>query len=184
MGRPSPTSEGAPLSLLGNGVKRRPSEARTSPSYPRSRCARLPSLPGAVSREATWWAMRDLNPRPPRCKRDALPAELIALGDQNKCAIRSDRSPRRRQFPGAVNSPTPSIQRVAQSLPRFELGLLRGGNLYLFACARIASFGGGASGHRESTKPHQPHFVTALERFCNRVEDRIDSPTRFRFSQF
>ena len=25
-----------------------------------------------------WWAMRDLNPRPPRCKRDALPAELIA----------------------------------------------------------------------------------------------------------
>jgi hypothetical protein len=24
--------------------------------------------------------MRDLNPRPPRCKRDALPAELIALG--------------------------------------------------------------------------------------------------------
>src|ERR1043165_4748012 len=25
-----------------------------------------------------WWAMRDSNPRPPRCKRDALPAELIA----------------------------------------------------------------------------------------------------------
>ena len=26
-----------------------------------------------------WWAMTDLNCRPPRCKRDALPAELIAL---------------------------------------------------------------------------------------------------------
>ena len=27
-----------------------------------------------------WWAMRDSNSRPPRCKRDALPAELIAQG--------------------------------------------------------------------------------------------------------
>ena len=25
-----------------------------------------------------WWAMRDSNPRHPRCKRGALPAELIA----------------------------------------------------------------------------------------------------------
>src|SRR5580658_3943201 len=25
-----------------------------------------------------WWAMRDSNPRPPRCKRDALLTELIA----------------------------------------------------------------------------------------------------------
>ena len=27
-----------------------------------------------------WWAMRDSNSRPSRCKRDALPTELIALG--------------------------------------------------------------------------------------------------------
>ena len=26
-----------------------------------------------------WWAMTDSNCRPSRCKRDALPAELIAL---------------------------------------------------------------------------------------------------------
>ena len=26
-----------------------------------------------------WWAMRDSNSRPSRCKRDALPTELIAL---------------------------------------------------------------------------------------------------------
>src|SRR6202045_4813953 len=35
---------------------------------------------GSVGANATWWAMRDSNPRPPRCKRDALPTELIALG--------------------------------------------------------------------------------------------------------
>jgi hypothetical protein len=28
---------------------------------------------------SAWWAMRDSNPRPPRCKRGALPTELIAL---------------------------------------------------------------------------------------------------------
>lgn len=27
----------------------------------------------------TWWAVQDLNLRPSRCKRDALPAELTAL---------------------------------------------------------------------------------------------------------
>src|SRR5262249_41575481 len=27
---------------------------------------------------SVWWAMTDSNRRPPRCKRDALPAELIA----------------------------------------------------------------------------------------------------------
>ena len=36
-----------------------------------------------------WWAMRDSNPRPPRCKRDALPAELIALGELARCRSRS-----------------------------------------------------------------------------------------------
>ncbi len=30
-----------------------------------------------------WWAMTDSNCRPPRCKRDALPAELIALNWEN-----------------------------------------------------------------------------------------------------
>jgi hypothetical protein len=30
------------------------------------------------NRTGDWWAMRGSNPRPPRCKRGALPAELIA----------------------------------------------------------------------------------------------------------
>ena len=29
--------------------------------------------------QQNWWAMTGSNRRPPRCKRDALPAELIAL---------------------------------------------------------------------------------------------------------
>jgi hypothetical protein len=39
----------------------------------------LRPLPAAALYVILWWAMRDSNPRPPRCKRDALPAELIAL---------------------------------------------------------------------------------------------------------
>src|SRR6266853_163857 len=38
--------------------------------------------------------MRDSNPRPPRCKRDALPAELIALGSPFPAC--GDAAPRRR----------------------------------------------------------------------------------------
>src|SRR5215468_4216566 len=72
-----------------------------------------------------WWAMRDLNPRPPRCKRDALPAELIAPG--RRVVLR-----RCLRF----NRPA-SIQRIAQSLTRFELGLLRCRDLDFLARARI-----------------------------------------------
>jgi hypothetical protein len=64
---------------------------------------------------AAWWAMRDSNPRPPRCKRDALPTELIApnplrpwpqprgrgrvvgpAGFPSRCQLSESRSP----FPG------------------------------------------------------------------------------------
>ena len=33
-----------------------------------------------------WWALKDSNPRPPRCKRDALPTELSAREKANKIA--------------------------------------------------------------------------------------------------
>ena len=29
------------------------------------------------NRRTEWWSRRDLNPRPPRCERGALPAELL-----------------------------------------------------------------------------------------------------------
>jgi hypothetical protein len=32
-------------------------------------------------KKTKWWAMRDSNSRHPRCKRGALPTELIALND-------------------------------------------------------------------------------------------------------
>jgi hypothetical protein len=35
--------------------------------------------PGIAKSLIYWWAVRDLNPRPSRCKRDALPTELTAL---------------------------------------------------------------------------------------------------------
>src|SRR5271166_1773013 len=50
--------------------------------------------------------MRDSNPRPPRCKRDALPAELIALGSRPLPLRRAPVRPRpqfresRKPFPG------------------------------------------------------------------------------------
>ncbi len=163
IGRPSPTSEGATLIS-----PRKPCQAW--PSKPVSRAQRQHSW--ALIDDLAWWAMRDLNPRPPRCKRDALPAELIALGGRTRSPIRAVRSPSTR-----------SIQRVAQSLSRFELGLFRSGNLYFFTGARIASFRRRASGHRKSAKADQPYFVAAFECFRNRVEDGIDSPTCFRLSQ-
>ena len=62
---------------------------------------------GRVSRgpafEMKWWAMTGSNRRPPRCKRGALPAELIAhggasviLGGAAECkgALESKRRPR------------------------------------------------------------------------------------------
>jgi hypothetical protein len=73
-----------------------------------------------------WWAMRDSNPRPPRCKRGALPTELIALSSGLGRIHDAD-------IPA-------SIQRVAQSLAWLELRLLRCGNLDLLAGPRIAPF--------------------------------------------
>src|SRR6516162_895966 len=78
----------------------------------------------ATPSESEWWAMRDLNPRPPRCKRDTLPAELIAPGRRvlRRCL--------------RFNRPA-SIQRIAQSLTGLELGLLRCRDLDFLARARI-----------------------------------------------
>src|SRR6516225_1791325 len=62
------------------GRRSKPTELR--PRGPRPVAAVLPLPPKGVKytrrRARDWWAMRDSNPRPPRCKRDALPAELIA----------------------------------------------------------------------------------------------------------
>src|SRR5215813_559245 len=72
-----------------------------------------------------WWAMTDSNRRPSRCKRDALPAELIAPGRRvvfRRCL--------------RLNRPA-SIQRIAQSLTGLELGLLRCRDLDFLARARI-----------------------------------------------
>src|SRR5262245_25501167 len=110
--------------------------------------------------------MRDSNPRPPRCKRDALPAELIA--PQPLIALRMRALP---VFGGSAGS----IKRVAQSLTRFELRLLRSGDLDFFARARITAFRGCPRGDREGAEPDEAHLVAAFQGVRDSIEYRVDS---------
>src|SRR5205085_8756078 len=129
-----------------------------------------------------WWAMRDSNPRPPRCKRDALPAELIALNrslrpEASGIASSSEADEHR----AASAARTPSVEFVAQPFAGFELGLLRRGDLNLFAGAGIAAFRGGPASHREGAKPDQTDFGAPLQRIGNGVKYRIDRLVGRRF---
>ena len=58
-----------------------------------------PATPGVTGRYSNqlnyhsnllldWWVLRDLNPRPPPCKGDALPAELSTLANQGRASLR------------------------------------------------------------------------------------------------
>src|SRR5260370_12499925 len=118
--------------------------------------------------------MRDSNPRPPRCKRDALPAELIAR--QPPCT-----GARALRPPSA--DPIASIKRVAQSLTRLELRLLRSRDLDFFAGAWIAPFGGRARGDGECAEPDEAHLVAALQGRREGVEHPVVSLARLRFSE-
>src|SRR4029077_4023462 len=119
--------------------------------------------------------MRDSNPRPPRCKRDALPAELIARQPPctGACALR----------PPSADS-IASIKRVAQTLARLELRLLRSRDLDFFAGAWIAPFGGRPRGDGECAESDEAHLVAALQRLRDGIEYRVDSLARLRFSEF
>src|SRR5437870_778058 len=118
--------------------------------------------------------MRDSNPRPPRCKRDALPAELIALGSR----FRLTEIPRRAGpvSPGAAAS----IQRIAQSLTRLEFGLLRRGNFDFLARARIASFGCRPRRYRKCAEADETDLVSVFQRILDRLEDCIYGLARLR----
>jgi hypothetical protein len=75
----APTRTLAPMGCQANEPQFRPANlARESNSnHPRDVVLNFP----ASTLWPPWWAMRDSNPRPPRCKRDALPTELIARAD-------------------------------------------------------------------------------------------------------
>src|SRR4051812_329476 len=100
-----------------------------------------------------WWAMTDLNRRPSRCKRDALPAELIARIDSCEPPSRS----KRRDAPS-------NVEFVAQALAGLELRLFRRGDLYLFPGSRIAPFGSSTLCDREGTKADETDLTSGLER--------------------
>ncbi len=62
-----------------------------------------------IRETALWWSGRDSNPRPPRCERDALPAELppqfsLLLGNRRGRTVSADSRPRKGFFPAAPNS--------------------------------------------------------------------------------
>src|ERR1700719_4272061 len=66
---------------------KRPSFARSILRVYPERSARPPVLPALQNRmfvEYFWWTRGDSNPRPPRCERGALPAELLAHEQQRK----------------------------------------------------------------------------------------------------
>src|SRR5579884_3710024 len=115
--------------------------------------------------------MRDSNPRPPRCKRDALPAELIAPRPSSATGVR-------------VAARASVVQRIAQALTGFELGLTRGGDLDLLAGARVAPFGGRARGNREGAEPDEANFIAAFQGVSDRFKDRVDGLGGLGFTQF
>src|SRR4051794_37926999 len=119
--------------------------------------------------------MRDSNPRPPRCKRDALPAELIALGAVAAAAM--GMTARR------VRNRLLLVELVAQTFARFELGLLRRGNLDLLAGPRVAPFRRCPARHREWADPYQANFAPAVQCVANRIENSIDGPVRRRLGE-
>src|SRR5215204_3633159 len=112
--------------------------------------------------------MTDSNRRPPRCKRDALPAELIAL----------DLSRRSAETPAS-----PLIELVTQPLARLELGLLRRGDLDLLAGARIASLRGGPRRHGEGPEPDETNLGAPPQRVGDRFKHRVDGLVRGRFGK-
>src|SRR5580704_13834201 len=95
--------------------------------------------------------MRESNPRPPRCKRDALPTELIARTDD----ALATRLP--------VRTSLRLVQRVPQTPARLELRLFRRSDLNLLAGTRVAPLRSRPTGDRESTETNQTHFARSEE---------------------
>src|SRR6266851_587789 len=119
--------------------------------------------------------MTDSNRRPPRCKRDALPTELIAP----TCRTRTP------QWGGGNRAGVAPllVELVAQALARLKLGLLRRGDPDLLAGPGVAPFRGGAGGNREGAKPDETNLAAPLQCIGDRVEHRLDRLVRSRFRQ-
>src|SRR5437879_4262725 len=70
--------------------------------------------------------------------------------------------------------PSALVEFVAQPLSGFELGLLRRGNLDLFAGAGIAAFRSSAAGNRERAEPDETDLGASLQRTGDRFKHRVD----------
>src|SRR5205085_6209625 len=80
-------------------------------------------------------------------------------------------------------APSPLVDLVAQPLAGLELGLLRRGDLDLFAGARVASLGRRASGHREGAEPNETNLAASLQRAGDRLKYRVNRLVCSRFGQ-
>src|SRR5271170_2120945 len=114
--------------------------------------------------------MKGSNLRPSRCKRDALPAELIAL--KLECSRRSSGSTR--IYVPNLKMRLRKIDGVLETLAGGEFRRLGSGDLHRLPGARIAALTGLALGHGETAKANEFHFVALLQRAGDHIERRLD----------
>src|SRR5882757_4880063 len=150
--------------------------------------------------------MTGSNRRPSRCKRDALPTELIApaLPDLFHQASAGKRIAENRPKPlyrnhagnatgrrakaqaaGAepVGDQRASVDGVFERLSGLELRLLRSRNIDLLARARVAPFGRGALRDDKRAEADETNFGPLLQRLGDGIEDGIDRARRITFGQ-
>ena len=140
--------------------------------------------------------MTGSNRRPPRCKRGALPAELIARRARNSGGnltpanrrgnlrslgrgARADKQTGRLGAAGrrcgTPRSGLPwSINGLLKPFACLELWLPRGGNLDLLAGPMVSAFAGGPIHDTERAKAHQPDIGSVLQRGRDAMEHTVD----------
>src|SRR5258705_13332246 len=80
---PRPRSCRLPSQSSSTGTQgRKSNESLIGSKERQTRHEQFTVLEGALSIFEIWWTRRDSNPRPPRCERGALPAELLAHEQQ------------------------------------------------------------------------------------------------------
>jgi hypothetical protein len=146
----------------------------------------------ACYRWSKWWAMTGSNRRPRRCKRRALPAELIAREDRTsntrfRSIPRLQRltylRPRQRNAGCPINGQPASdlpagrerlVNGDLQTLASLELRLVRRWNLNALPGPRVAPLRGCAPGDTEGTESDQTHFLTTGQGTGDRIEYAVN----------
>ena len=128
--------------------------------------------------------MKDSNLRHPRCKRGALPAELIAL-KKISYSLNDDRPTAKRKTGQRTLLQRDSVlvDGVLQAFACLEFRLVRRWNLDWFAGARITSFGRLPTRDAKRSETDKPDFRARLERTGDRIEYGVDGFSRVSLAQ-